>query len=190
MFNAPFWSALESLYSVHILPKFGAICVMSSTLLHFSCCKVKKNNSIIKILFHNFHIICYYSKMGRRCRIRTDILPVIRKVSLSYRMRYHLRQPTLFMNKCRTLLLHNQTATFSWVLTLTIIRSNAVHLITWCRLAGFPYVVRPFARSRRSLRSPVTSFPRILFWINMSKNTFVFKTLPNARLWMPGPPTL
>ncbi|MGN9180171.1 hypothetical protein, partial [Segatella copri] len=36
------------------------ICVISSTLLHFSCCKVKKNNSIIKILFHNFHIICYY----------------------------------------------------------------------------------------------------------------------------------
>ena len=93
--------------------KFGVICVISSTLLHFSCCKVKKNNSIIKILFHNFHIICYYSKMWRRCRIRTDILPVIRKVSLSYRMRYHLRQPPLFMNKCRTLLLHNQTATFS-----------------------------------------------------------------------------
>ena len=60
MFNAPFWQALESLYSVHILQKFGAICVISSTLLHFSCCKVKKNNSIIKILFHNFHIICYY----------------------------------------------------------------------------------------------------------------------------------
>ena len=40
--------------------KFGVICVISSTLLHFSCCKVKKNNSIINILFHNFNIICYY----------------------------------------------------------------------------------------------------------------------------------
>lgn len=36
-------------------------------------------------------------------------------------------------------------------------------------LAGFPYVVRPFARSRRSLRYPATSFPRILCWNQQAK---------------------
>lgn len=45
----------------------------------------------------------------------------------------------------------HQTATFWAVLTPTILRSGVVRLLTWCRLAGFSYVVRPFARSRHPL---------------------------------------
>ena len=37
------------------------------------------------------------------------------------------------------------------VLAPTILRSGVVRLLTWCRLAGFSYVVRPFARSRHPL---------------------------------------
>ena len=40
-------------------------------------------------------------------------------------------------------------------------------------LAGFPYVVRPFARSRRSLRYPATSFPRILCCQPLSQRSIV-----------------
>ena len=39
----------------------------------------------------------------------------------------------------------------SAVLAPTILRSGVVRLLTWCRLAGFSYVVRPFARSRHPL---------------------------------------
>lgn len=42
-------------------------------------------------------------------------------------------------------------------------------------LAGFPYVVRPFARSRRSLRYPATSFPRILCCQPTSQRAIVKK---------------
>ena len=45
----------------------------------------------------------------------------------------------------------HQTATFWAVLAPTILRSGVVRLLTWCRLAGFSYVVRPFARSRHPL---------------------------------------
>ena len=45
----------------------------------------------------------------------------------------------------------HQTATFLAVLAPTILHSGVVRLPTWCRLAGFSYVVRPFTRSRRPL---------------------------------------
>ena len=41
------------------------------------------------------------------------------------------------------------------------------------KLAGFSYVVRPFARSRRSLRYPATSFPRILCCQPLSQRAIV-----------------
>ena len=41
------------------------------------------------------------------------------------------------------------------------------------KLAGFPYVVRPFTRSRRSLRYPATSFPRILCCQPLSQRAIV-----------------
>nr|DAI46778.1 MAG TPA: hypothetical protein [Caudoviricetes sp.] len=41
------------------------------------------------------------------------------------------------------------------------------------KLAGFSYVVRPFTRSRRSLRYPATSFPRILCCQPLSQRAIV-----------------
>lgn len=64
-----------------------------------------------------------------------------------------------------------QTATFSAVLAPTILRSGVVRLLTWCRLAGFSYVVRPFARSRHPLMLSSYFFStHTILCINMSKN--------------------
>ena len=50
------------------------------------------------------------------------------------------------------------------------------------KLAGFSYVVRPFARSRRSTRYPATSFPRILCCQSLSQRAIVCCCLKKCKI--------
>lgn len=77
----------------------------------------------------------------------------------------------------------HQTATFSPVLAPTILHSGVVRPPTWCRLAGFSYVVRPFARSRHPLILSGYFFSTHTFSVlNMSKNYSSMSALRNSRL--------
>lgn len=89
----------------------------------------------------------------------------------------------------------HQTATFWAVLAPTILHSGVVRLLTWCRLAGFSYVVRPFARSRHPLMLSSYFFSTHTISVHQYVKEQFFhvrslKLSSDARLSLPERPTL